>query len=112
MTKRLIAPIAILLALFLTNPDRGDFGRYMERQMEREANMESDESGFGKWLGNVLTDGLAMILAESAERKDYLLCSTYTIGGSIELGGEESRLQIQDGERQRYLGLLGTFFKL
>ncbi len=113
MTKRLIAVVAVLLALFLTNPDREDFGHYLERRFEKERTESSgEEGGFGAWLGELMTDGVAKLLTKSAKRNDYLLFSIYTIGGETVLDGGEGRMDVSIDEKQRYLGLLGSFFAL
>jgi hypothetical protein len=92
MKRPLIVLVAVAAALFLTNPERSDLEDYLETRIEKDADYETTA---GEIFGGLLTDGLATLMAKSADRQDYLLFSTYKIG-------DDTRL----------LGLLGTFFQL
>jgi hypothetical protein len=107
MNKSLLVGAAVLLALFLTNPDRDDFRHHLERRFEREANLD-EESALGAVLGEVVTGGAAALIARAAERRDYLLFSTYRLGGQ----GDGEGLEVSIEGEDRWLGLLGQFIAL
>jgi hypothetical protein len=97
LTVAIIAATVVLLLLAL-NPSTEDFQAWQSTRVERSVSSGGErglvgalKSGAGKVAG-----AIAGAVAGGFKRKDYLLCSTYSLGSKGEL----------------YLGIAHLFIKL
>lgn len=104
--KKLLSVILLLAVgglLAKTNPDEADFRAWVEGRIEERL---SSEAGRGR-LGRILTDlGSSIagtVATKAAERRDWLLFSTYT----IDLGADA-----QSDEKWRFVGVGGQFLEI
>ncbi|MGA7304232.1 MAG: hypothetical protein WBW88_05135 [Rhodothermales bacterium] len=97
--KKLLAVLAILIALSLLNPDMRDFREHVENEVGNKLSSESGSAPLGRLGG-----GAVALLAEQVSvRKNYLLFSVYT----IDLDGPD-----REGNDWQFLGIAGAFLKL
>lgn len=92
-----------LFALAFFNPTEDDFGDFVEARAGQFLSGELGSSRMGELLGD-LGSGAARSLATSfAERRNFLIFSTYT----LDLDGQEA-----NENEWRFLGVAGRFFEL
>lgn len=96
MKKFLIVLVLLGAVFFFTNPKLEDFEGFVQKELTKKLDENGEaETAIGEMLEKSVANAAARLAKNLTERKDYFICSTYT----LDLGNET----------YSYLGL-GTIF--